>query len=161
MATVNTSTLRTRPPAALPRAFAAYFPSRQAAVMAAGPGGTVWVAAAPNGSDLLHLAAPELDARLAFRLSRPGEPACRHDVVGVPLPPWGLYVGAVGWAWAAQGHAVPGLDAVVLSEQGVGPGFVWETGLAFAAAWQDLGGWPLPPGGLLGLMARLGGFFHS
>ena len=31
----------------------------------------------------------------------------------------------------------------------------------FAAAWQDLGGWPLPPGGLLGLMARLGGFFHS
>ncbi len=129
-------------------------------VFALGPGSSIWVAAAANESPVMNLFLPELEARLAFRLSVPGEPPCRVDVLGLPLPPWALYIGAVGWAWAAEGQAVPGLDAVVLSSGGVREGFVWETGLSFAAAWQDLGGWPLPAGGLLGLMTRLRGFFH-
>lgn len=148
------------PPNGLQAAFAGHFPQLAPAVVTCGPGGSVWVAAAPNDSPVVNLVVPQLEAHLAFRLSVPGLPACRHDVTGFPLPPWALYVGAVGWAWAARGYAVPGLDAVVMAEGGIHAGFVWETGLAFAAAWQDLGGWALPEGGLLGLMAHLGGYFR-
>ncbi|MBN2470282.1 MAG: hypothetical protein JXN59_06105 [Anaerolineae bacterium] len=153
---------RTAPPPALETCFCQHAPAagEHERVFALGPGSSIWVAAAANGSPVMNLFLPELDARLAFRLSTPGEPPCRVDVLGLPLPPWALYIGAVGWAWAAEGQAVPGLDAVVLSSGGVREGFVWETGLSFAAAWQDLGGWPLPAGGLLGLMTRLRGFFH-
>lgn len=155
-------TLKTSCPPALADHFRLHTPAAPAdrRVFALGPGSSVWVAAAANESPVMNLFLPELEARLAFRLSVPGEPPCRVDVLGLPLPPWALYIGAVGWAWAAEGHTVPGLDAVVLSASGVREGFVWETGLSFAAAWQDLAGWPLPAGGLLGLMTRLRGFFH-
>ncbi len=147
-------------PAKLLHIFRHTFPGGEPAAVTNGPGGSVWIAAAPNGSAIVNLAVPELEAHLAFRLSVPGSPAIRHDVTGAPLPPWALYAGAVGWAWAAEGYTVPGLDAVILAAQGVRQGFVWETGLAFAAAWQDIGGWPTPSGGLLGLMTRLGGYFR-
>lgn len=135
------------------------FPHTHPRVITTGPGASVWIAAAGNDSRVVNLRAPDLDAHVAFRLSTPGIPAVRHDVIGMPLPPWALYAAAVGWAWAREGYAVPGLDAVILAADGVRAGFVWETGLAFAAAWQDLGAWPQPEGGLLGLMTRLGGFF--
>lgn len=149
------------PPAALLIHFAHAFPGVQSPVVTTGPGARVWIAAAPNGIRVVNLVAPDLDAHVAFRLSIPGEAPRRTDVIGMPLPPWALYAAAVGWGWAAQGHTVPGLDAVILAEQGVQEGFVWETGLAFAAVWQDVGGWPTPPGGLLGLMMHLGGYFHQ
>ncbi|GAB4574598.1 MAG: hypothetical protein Kow0077_21940 [Anaerolineae bacterium] len=148
-------------PPLLLQAFQHAFPDQRAPHVTTGPGSTVWVAAAGNGSAVMNLVVPELDAWLAFRLSVPGQPACRTDVIGTPLPPWALYICAVGWAWAAAGHTVPGLDAVIHSVRGVGAGFVWETGLSFAAVWQDLGGWPLPAGGLLGLMTRVRGYFHG
>lgn len=147
------------PPDTLLKHFGHAFPGMQPDVVTTGPGADVWIAAARNGSSVLNLVVPDLDAHLAFRLSVPGEPPRRHDVIGVPLPPWALYAAAVGWAWAAQGHTVPGLDAVILAAHGLKEGFVWETGLAFAAAWQDLGDWPAPPGGLLGLLMHLGGYF--
>ncbi len=147
-------------PPALPARFAAEFPASGPPLLANGPGSSVWAAVAINGSQIVSLVVPELEARLAFRLSMPGQPACREDATGLPLPPWALYVAAVGWAWAAEGYAVPGLDAVILTTGGVREGFVWETGLTFAAAWQDVGGWPLPEGGLLGLLIRVRGYFH-
>ena len=151
----------TAPPANLQTMFAEYFAQTPPAVVTRAPGGTVWVAAAPNDSPIVNLAVPQLEAHLAFRLSTPEDaPACRYDVAGFPLPPWALYVGAVGWAWAARGFAVPGLDALLMTREGIHEGFVWESGLAFAAAWQDLGGWPQPEDGLLGLMAHLGGYFR-
>jgi hypothetical protein len=147
-------------PPALPGIFAATFPAGGQPILANGPGSRVWAAALPNGSRIVNLAVPELEARLAFRLSVPGQAAYREDVAGLPLPPWALYVAAVGWAWAAEGYAVPGLDAIVLTAGGIQEGFVWETGLTFAATWQDVGGWPLPAGGLLGLLTRVRGYFH-
>jgi hypothetical protein len=148
-------------PDSLRTSFAGSFSQSAPRVVTRAPGGSVWIAAAPNESAVVNLVVPQLEAHLAFRLSVPGASAHRYDVTGFPLPPWALYAGAIGWAWAARGYAVPGLDAVVLAEDGIHAGFVWETGLAFAAAWQDLGGWPQPEGGLLGLMAHLGGYFRS
>lgn len=154
------SQLLTQFPPQLAQTFARSFPACANPVITHGPGSAVWVAAAPNDSTIMNVMIPALDARLAFRLSVPCRPACREDVIGLPLPPWAMYVAAVGWAWAAEDVAVPGLDAVVMPQNGIRDGFVWETGLTFAATWQDVGGWPLPSGGLLGLMTRLRGFFH-
>ncbi len=146
--------------ARLNRKFTLTFPGTTPDLQTNGPGGSVWIAVARSETGIMNIAAPDLNAHLAFRLSQPGQSPIRYDVVGLPLPPWALYVAAVGWSWAARGYEVPGLDAVILAEEGVREGFVWETGLAFAAAWQDLGGWPAPSDGLLGVMARLGGYFH-
>lgn len=137
------------------------FPTQKPTAITNGPGGSVWVAAAPNDSPVMNLFVPELDAHLAFRLSVPGQPSNRWDVIGSLLPPWGMYISAVGWAWAARGHDVPGLDAVVHTQGGIGEGFVWETGLAFAAVWQDIGAYPHPEGGLLALMTEVRGYFRG
>jgi hypothetical protein len=159
MTTQHTSQAITTAPDALLTAYRRHF-AADPVTATTGPGGSVWVAAAPNDSAIVNLVVPALEAHLAFRLSQPGTPNHRHDVIGMPLPPWALYIGAVGWAWAARGYTVPGVDAVLHPANGVQEGFVWESGLAFAAAWQDIGGWPLPEGGLLGLMTRLGGYFR-
>ncbi|MFC1959729.1 hypothetical protein ACFLYO_03360 [Chloroflexota bacterium] len=147
--------------------FRRLFPAQTPAAITNGPGGSVWVAAAPNDSPVMNLVVPELDSHLAFRLSVPGQPSNRWDVIGLLLPPWAMYISAVGWAWTAQGHSVPGLhtvpglDAVIHTQGGIQEGFVWETGLAFAAVWQDIGAYPQPAGGLLGLMTQVRGYFRG
>lgn len=161
MSRIRTSTTLSSLQGTLTKAFTAAFPGTTPAIIDRGPAAAVWVAARPNDSPIMNVAVPQLEAHLAFHLTVPGGTAYRHDVIGLPLPPWALYTGAVGWAWANRGYDVPGLDAVIMMDGGIQEGFVWETGLAFAVAWQELGGYPQPKAGLLELMATLGGYFHA
>src|SRR5690606_41756856 len=53
----------------------------------------------------------------------------------------------VAWARQARGLAVPGMDAVLMSDvpRGAGLSSSAAVEVAFATAWQRLGGWRLPP----------------
>src|SRR5690606_13027218 len=53
----------------------------------------------------------------------------------------------VAWARQARGLAVPGMDAVLMSDvpRGAGLSSSAAVEVAFATAWQRLGGWPLAP----------------
>jgi galactokinase len=64
-----------------------------------------------------------------------------------PLPGWAHYPAGVMWALGEAGHATPNMDAVYASDipRGAGLSSSASVEMAFAIAWQTLGGWTLPP----------------
>lgn len=66
---------------------------------------------------------------------------------GAPLPGWALYPAGVAWALAEAGQAVPAMQAAFASDvpRGAGLSSSASVEMAFALAWQTMGGWSLPP----------------
>ena len=63
-----------------------------------------------------------------------------------PLPEWGLYPAGVMWSLMEEGLPVAAMDAVFASDVPRGSGLSSSASveMAFAIAWQALGGWSLP-----------------
>jgi len=103
-----------------------------------------YVAAAPCSSALVSLAAPDLNESTSFRTMGLEH---KQDAFGQPLPRWAHYPAGVAWSLEQRGLAVGGLDAAVASSVPVGAGLSSSAAVevAFAVAWQHLGGWALPP----------------
>jgi galactokinase len=66
---------------------------------------------------------------------------------GLALPYWAHYPAGVMWALSEAGHAAPDMQAVFASDvpRGAGLSSSASVEMAFAVAWQALGGWMLPP----------------
>lgn len=66
---------------------------------------------------------------------------------GSPLPEWACYPAGVAWALGESGLAVKNMKAVFASNVPRGSGLSSSASIevAFAVAWQTLGGWLLPP----------------
>lgn len=66
---------------------------------------------------------------------------------GTPLPEWAFYPAGVAWALEGEGLPVRPINAVFASNvpQGSGLSSSASIEMAFAIAWQTLGGWNLPP----------------
>jgi galactokinase len=66
---------------------------------------------------------------------------------GAPLPEWARYPAGVAWALTEAGHPTPALNAVFASDVPRGSGLSSSASveMAFAIAWQTLGGWELTP----------------
>jgi galactokinase len=62
------------------------------------------------------------------------------------LPEWALYPAGMMWALAGQGLHTPALNAIFASDVPRGSGLSSSASveMAFAMAWQTLGGWTLP-----------------
>ncbi len=113
-----------------------------------------YVAAGPAAEDgLIEIEAPDLNARVSFRLT---DLDAKLDVQGGALPRWAWYPAGVAWALRAAGLAVTGLRAVLASDVPVGAGLSSSAAVevAFATAWQHLGGWVLNPLDLARLCQR-------
>jgi galactokinase len=95
-------------------------------------------------SALVSLVAADLDDGTTFRVT---ELDSKADVTGRPLKGWARYPAGVAWALKARGLAVGGMDAVLTSDvpRGAGLSSSAAVEVVFAAAWQKLGGWSLPP----------------
>lgn len=65
---------------------------------------------------------------------------------GVPFPDWAAYPAGVAWALTDVGLATPAVDAVYASDvpRGAGLSSSASVEMAYAIAWQTLGGWSLP-----------------
>lgn len=103
-----------------------------------------YVAFSPSASDLTSLWAADFDQKAVFSadtLSAKTQPD------GSALPDWALYPAGVMWALAESGLAAPAIEAVFASDVPRGSGLSSSASveLAFAVAWQTLGGWQLPP----------------
>jgi galactokinase len=98
------------------------------------------LAFAPNQSEVISLHALDLDKRVAFTLLSIKE---KKDRAGNRLPNWALYPAGVAWALEEAGFAVPGMQAVYTSDIPIGSGLSSSAAVevAFAVAWQELGGW--------------------
>lgn len=153
------------PPRPLSDAFAAAFPGREPDVFARAPGRInllgghvdiqdglviniaidrgIWVAAARREDGLLRARALDLDEEVTVSL---GNLEQRTDVEGRELPRWARYPAGVAWALAQRGTPVGGIDAVFLGSVTMRAGLSSSAAveMAFAVAWQALGGWTLP-----------------
>lgn len=103
-----------------------------------------YVAVGECASSLISLSAMDLDEGAVFRATELDE---KKDVTGKPLSPWARYPAGVAWALKDKGLAVNGLDAVLTSDVPRGSGLSSSAAVevAFATAWQKLGGWSLSP----------------
>jgi len=111
-------------------------------VMPAAIDRAAYVAGRACSSPLMSVAAADLDESTAFRVS--GLEA-KLDAVGQSLPRWAHYPAGVAWSLSEQGLAVNGLDAALASDvpRGAGLSSSAAVEVAFATAWQHLGGWSL------------------
>lgn len=81
------------------------------------------------------------DSKRPVRVGR--ELDAHQDVEGKAIPSWALYPAGVAWALRGRGLEVAGISATVRSDLPIGVGLSSSAALevAFALAWQALGGW--------------------
>ncbi len=99
-----------------------------------------YVAFGPADADSCEVSAADFgqQARFSFADSM----ARRMDI-----PEWARYPAGVAWSLGAKGLKIEGLQAVIASQvpRGAGLSSSASVELAFAVAWQSLGGWRLKP----------------
>ncbi len=73
--------------------------------------------------------------------------AAKTAADGSPLPEWARYPAGVSWALGNAGHPTPAIHGVLASDvpRGAGLSSSASVEMAFALAWQTLGGWELDP----------------
>jgi galactokinase len=103
-----------------------------------------WLAFSPSDTDRTTLAALDLAEEVSFT---PETLLAKTDTDGNPLPIWALYPAGVMWALRETSLATPALKGVYASNvpQGSGLSSSASVEMAFALAWQTLGGWQRPP----------------
>jgi galactokinase len=90
----------------------------------------------------IHLRAVDLKAESSFDLNSLLKKA---DIHGNRLPGWAIYPAGVAWALKQQGLEVRGLEGTYTSNIPIGAGLSSSAAVevAFATAWQALGGWEI------------------
>jgi galactokinase len=101
-------------------------------------------ARAREKSDRFTLVAADFAEEVSFT---PEGIFVKTDADGSPLTDWARYPAGVAWALNEDGLTVPALNAVFASDVPLGAGLSSSASveMAFAVAWQKLGGWTLPP----------------
>jgi galactokinase len=86
------------------------------------------------------LHALDLGRKASFRVENL---ANKTDLEGRPLPNWALYPAGVAWSLKEAGYEVCGMQVVYTSNVPIGAGLSSSAAVevAFAVAWQLLGGW--------------------
>jgi galactokinase len=113
----------------------------------------VWLAIAPNEQGIVRLAARDLGKQASFTLEALSE---KVDLRGEKLPGWTLYPAGVAWSLQGAGLSIKGMDALYTSNIPIGSGLSSSAAVevAFASAWQALGGWKVEPMALAQLCQR-------
>jgi galactokinase len=103
-----------------------------------------WLAFSSSDTDQTTLVALDLAEEVSFT---PKTLPAKTDAAGDPLPGWALYPAGVMWALQEAGLGTPALKGVYASDvpQGSGLSSSASVEMAFALAWQTLGGWQRPP----------------
>lgn len=112
---------------------------------------SLWLAAAPRRDARLHAYSATVEEGGEAALDPPPPPP---RIAHRPRERWIEYPTGVAWALSQDGHALCGMDAMVVSEIPMGAGLSSSAALevAFLLAWRELAGLPLEGAE----MARLG-----
>jgi galactokinase len=104
----------------------------------------IYLAGSGIASSLVQLYAPDIGEEVVFSLDNL---ETRQDNAGNPLPNWARYPAGVAWAIQQSGRQVAGLQAIYTSDIPIGAGLSSSAAveMAFAVAWQGIGGWSAIP----------------
>lgn len=118
----------------------------------------VWIAFSPSETNQSTLVALDLAEEVSFA---PENLATKTQADDTPLPDWAKYPAGVMWALSNAGHATPAMNAIFTSDIPRGAGLSSSAALemAFATAWQKMGGWHIPPMDLALLCQRAENLF--
>jgi galactokinase len=102
-----------------------------------------YIAFSPTGDDLSTLVAVDMHQKASFT---PQTVPLKTQVDGTPMLEWAHYPAGVMWALNGESLSTPGMNAVFASDVPRGSGLSSSASveMAFAMAWQTLGGWELP-----------------
>lgn len=103
-----------------------------------------WLAFSPGKTPQTTLAAVDSTEEVSFT---PETIPAKTNAAGKSMPPWALYPAGVMWSLNESGLQTPSMNGVYASNvpQGSGLSSSASVEMAFALAWQTLGGWTLPP----------------
>ena len=101
---------------------------------------TVRLSVEPLDNPLVYLSALDIKQEASFDLRRLPE---KEDLNGNPLPSFSIYPAGVAWALQQAGLNTGGMRATFTSNIPIGSGLSSSAAveMAFAAAWQHIGGW--------------------
>lgn len=113
-------------------------------VMPAAIDRATYLAFSAAGSHQTDLIAADFADEVSFT---PEGIAAKTAADGSPLPEWARYPAGVSWALGNAGHPTPAIHGVLASDvpRGAGLSSSASVEMAFALAWQTLGGWELDP----------------
>ena len=102
-----------------------------------------YIAFSPTGNYLSTLVAVDMNQQASFT---PQTILSKTQADDSPLSEWGHYPAGVMWALQGEKLSTPGMNAVFASDVPRGSGLSSSASveMAFALAWQTLGGWTLP-----------------
>jgi galactokinase len=103
-----------------------------------------YIAFSPAGKPHSTLVALDMDQRASFT---PQTIQTKTQTASSALPDWAQYPAGVMWSLLEENLIAPAIDAVYASDVPRGSGLSSSASveMAFAIAWQTLGGWTLPP----------------
>ena len=103
-----------------------------------------YIAFSPSDTERSTLAAVDMDQQASFT---PQSVPLKTLADGSPLPEWAHYPAGVMWSLNEETLSTPAMNAVFASDVPRGSGLSSSASveMAFAMAWQTLGGWTLPP----------------
>ena len=103
-----------------------------------------YIAFSPSVTDRSTIVAVDFDQPAVFSVEGL---SAKSQTDGSPLPEWAHYPTGLMWALREAGLATPAMDAVFLSNVPRGSGLSSSASveMAFALAWQTLGGWTRSP----------------
>lgn len=113
-------------------------------VMPAAIDRATYLAFSAAGSHQTDLIAADFADEVSFT---PEGIAAKTAADGSPLPEWARYPAGVSWALGNAGQPTPAMHGVLASDvpRGAGLSSSASVEMAFALAWQTLGGWELDP----------------
>src|SRR5215216_5889488 len=102
-----------------------------------------YIAFSPTTSHHTTLVAADFNEQASFS---PRTISTKTQTDSTPLPEWAHYPAGVMWALLEEGLSIPAMNAVYASNVPRGSGLSSSASveMAFALAWQTLGGWTLP-----------------
>jgi galactokinase len=103
-----------------------------------------WIAFSPARSGQSTIIAADFNEETTFTREVIGT---KTSLQGNPLPEWARYPAGVAWSFGKANLSVPMIEAVYASDvpRGAGLSSSASVEMAFATAWDALGGWSLPP----------------
>ena len=103
-----------------------------------------YIAFSPSGTPLSSVFAMDMNDQAYFSLQ---SVRSKTQEGGPPLPEWALYPAGVLWTLGEEELDTSGIQAVYASNVPRGSGLSSSASveMAFTSAWQQLGGWTLPP----------------